>query len=254
MGALDEKIAVVTGGSEGIGAATARRFAAERATVFITGRHQAELDTEAKAINAENHGGRAIAVQSDVSVVADLDRLYARVKDESGRIDVLFANAGVGEMMRLEDVTEEHFDRTFGINVRGLLFTVQKALPLLSDGASVILPSSIAGSKGVAAFSVYNATKAAIRSFARTWAVELAARRIRVNAVSPGPIQTPGFDGLTIDDAQARPFEEELLAPMPLGRMGDPDEVAAAVLFLATDASSFTTGAELFVDGGLAQV
>ena len=254
MGALDEKTAVVTGASEGIGAATARRFAAEGATVFITGRHQAELDTAAKAINAENNGGHAIAVRGDVSVLDDLDRLYARVKDETGRIDVLFANAGVSGMARLEDVTEEHVDRIVGVNVRGLLFTVRKALPLLSDGASVILPSSIAASKGVEAFSVYNATKAAVRSFARTWAVELAPRRIRVNAVTPGPTRTPGLAVLVGDKDTAARFDEELVARIPLCRMGEPDEVAAAVLFLATDASRFTTGAEILVDGGLSQI
>ncbi|MCI2424072.1 glucose 1-dehydrogenase [Saccharopolyspora sp. K220] len=251
---LDGKVALVTGGSEGIGAAAARRFVLEGATVFVTGRRQAELDTTVKAINEQSDRGQAIAVRSDVSSHGDLDRLYTRVRDHSGRIDVLFANAGVSELARLEEVSEEHFDRVFGINVRGLLFTVQKALPLLSDGASVILSSSIAASKGVEGTSVYSATKAAIRNFARTWAVELAGRRIRVNAVSPGPIETPGFSGVATDPAQATDFKDALLAAMPLGRLGDPDEVAAAALFLATDASSFTTGAELFVDGGLAQV
>ncbi|WP_190820389.1 SDR family NAD(P)-dependent oxidoreductase [Saccharopolyspora pogona] len=254
MGQLEGKVAVVTGGSAGIGAATARRFALEGATVFVTGRRQAELDTAVKAINEQNARGQAIAVRSDVSSLEDLDRLYARVGDHSGRIDVLFANAGVAELARLEDVSEDHFDRVFGINVRGLLFTVQKALPLLSDRASVILTSSIAASKGVEASSVYSAAKAAVRNFARTWAVELAGRRIRVNAVSPGPVETPLFSGIVSDPAQGTDFRDALLASMPLGRLGDPDEVAAAVLVLATDASSFTTGAEFFVDGGLAQV
>jgi NAD(P)-dependent dehydrogenase (short-subunit alcohol dehydrogenase family) len=254
MGALQSKGAVVTGASEGIGAATARLFAAEGATVFITGRQQGELDTAAKAVNAEANGGRAIAVRGDVSVLDDLDRLYARVKDETGRLDVLFANAGVSGTARLEEVTEEHVDRIVGVNVKGLLFTVQKALPLLSEGASVILPSSIAAAKGVAAFSVYNATKAAVRSFARAWAVELAPRGIRVNVVTPGPTRTPGLADLLGDKDQAAKFDEELVARIPLGRMGEPDEVAAAVLFLATDASRFTTGAELLVDGGLSQI
>jgi NAD(P)-dependent dehydrogenase (short-subunit alcohol dehydrogenase family) len=254
MGQLDGKVAVITGGSEGIGAATARRFVLEGATVFVTGRRQAELDTAVKGINAQNGGGQAIAVRGDVSSLEDLDRLYARVKDDSGRIDVLFANAGVAELARLEDVSEDHFDRVFGINVRGLLFTVQKALPLLSDGASVILPASINASKGVEATSVYGATKAAVRNFARSWAAELAGRRIRVNVISPGPIETPMFSGVATDPSHAEQLRHVLLDAMPLGRLGDPDEVAAAVLFLATDASSFTTGAELFVDGGLAQV
>ncbi|MET9019604.1 SDR family NAD(P)-dependent oxidoreductase [Actinopolymorpha sp. NPDC004070] len=179
MGLLDGKVAVITGGSEGIGAATARRFASEGATVFVTARRPAELDLVVKAINAEHDGGQAVAVQGDVSVLEDLDRLYTQVKEQGGRIDVLFANAGVGEFARLEDITEEHFDRIFAVNVKGLLFTVQKALPLLSDGASVILTSSIAASKGVASTSVYSATKAAVRNFARTWSAEL--------AVSPPP-------------------------------------------------------------------
>jgi NAD(P)-dependent dehydrogenase (short-subunit alcohol dehydrogenase family) len=253
MGQLDGKVAVVTGGSEGIGADTARRFASEGARVFVTGRRQAELDATVKAINAQGNGGQAIAVRSDVSSLDDLDRLYARVGDHGDRIDVLFANAGVAGVARLGDITEEHVDRIFGINVRGLLFTVQKALPLLSDGASIILASSIAASKGVEGVSVYSATKAAVRNFARTWAVELAGRRIRVNAISPGPIETPMFSRFATDPAQPTDYRGAISA-MPLGRLGDPDEVAAAALFLATDASSFTTGAELFVDGGLAQV
>lgn len=257
MGQLDGKVAVVTGGSEGIGAAAARRFTAEDATVYVTGRRQTELNTTVKEINSRHNGGKAIAVRSDVSVPEDLDRLYARVREDSDRIDVLFANAGVVESARLGDITAEQFDRVFGINVRGLVFTVQKALPLLSHGASVILPSSVAASKGIAATSIYNATKAAVRSFARTWAAELADREIRVNAVSPGPIETPGFadfSGAGADPVKAVRARQDFLATVPMGRMGDPDEVAAAVLFLATDASKFSTGAEVSIDGGQAQV
>ncbi len=243
MGKLDGKVAVVTGGTSGIGLATARRFAAEGAHVFITGRRKPELDAAVKAI-----GSRATGVQGDVSNLADLDRLYAVVKEQKGRVDVLFANAGGGEFAPLGAITEEHFDKTFNNNVKGLLFTVQKALPLLPEGASIILNASITSSKGTPAFSVYSATKAAIRSFARSFTVDLKDRKIRVNAISPGPIDTPGLDGLGDD------LKKGLAAAVPMGRLGSPDEIAKAVVFLASDDSSYVTGIELFVDGGMAQI
>ena len=243
MGKLDGKVAVVTGGTSGIGLATARRFAAEGAHVFITGRRKPELDAAVKAI-----GSRATGVQGDVSNLADLDRLYAAVKEQKGRVDVLFANAGGGELAPLGAITEEHFDKTFNSNVKGLLFTVQKALPLLPEGASIILNASITSSKGTPAFSVYSATKAAVRSFARSFTVDLKDRKIRVNAISPGPIDTPGLDGLGDD------LKKGLAAAVPMGRLGSPDEIAKAVVFLASDDSSYVTGIELFVDGGMAQI
>ena len=243
MGKLDGKVAVVTGGTSGIGLASARRLAAEGAHVFITGRRQPELDAAVKAI-----GSRATGVQGDVANLADLDRLYAVVKEQKGRVDVLFANAGGGELVPLGAITEEHFDKTFNSNVKGLLFTVQKALPLLSDGASIILNASITSSKGTPAFSVYSATKAAVRSFARSFTVDLKDRKIRVNAISPGPIDTPGLDGLGDD------LKKGLAAAVPMGRLGSPDEIAKAVVFLASDDSSYVTGIELFVDGGMAQI
>ena len=254
MGQLDGKVAVVTGGSSGLGAATSERFASEGATVFVTGRRQSDLDSAVERINAQNTKGHAVGVRSDVSRLDDLDRLFAQIEEHSGRIDVLFVNAGVGEFLPLGEITEEHFDRTFAVNVKGTLFTVQKALPLLPDGASVILASSISGSKGIGALSVYSATKAAIRTFARSWAAELAGRQIRVNAISPGPIETPGLEELAGGPEHWTQYKDRSEADVPLGRLGRPDEVAAAVLFLATEASSFTTGTELFVDGGLAQV
>lgn len=249
MGQLDGKIAVVTGGNSGIGFATAREFAQEGAYVFITGRRQAELDAAVAAIGANVTG-----VQGDVSNLADLDRLYDTVKTQQGRIDVLFANAGGGEFLPLEQITEEHVDRTFNTNVKGAIFTVQKALPLLSDGSSVILTGSIAGSTGSPAFSVYSATKAAIRSFARNWILDLKPRNIRINVLSPGPIETPGLHGLAQTEAEAAQFKTVLADATAIGRMGEPVEVARAAVFLASDGSSFMTGSEMVVDGGMAQI
>ena len=248
-GKLEGKIAVVTGGTSGIGLATAKRFVAEGAVVFITGRRQAELDRAAEEI-----GPKAVAVRADSSSLTDLDRLYGRVKREKGRIDILFANAGVGEFAALGEITEEHYYNTFNTNVKGVVFTVQKALPLFRDGGSIILNASTVASMGTAAFSVYSATKAAVRNFARSWILDLADRHIRVNAVSPGPIATPGLDGLAATEEQARQFKAGMVANISLGRLGDPDEVAKAVVFLASDDSSFVNGAEIFVDGGFAQI
>ena len=248
-GKLEGKVAVITGGNSGIGLATAKRFVAEGAYVFITGRRQAELDAAVKKI-----GGNVTAVQGDVAKLADLDRLYATVKAKKERIDILFANAGIGELAPLGAITEEHFDKTFNTNVRGLLFTVQKALPLMPDGASIILNASIVASTGNPAFSVYSATKAAIRSFARTWILDLKERKIRVNAISPGPIDTPGLDGLGQTEGVGEQLKATLVASVPMGRMGTPDEIAKAAVFLASDDSSFVTGTEVFVDGGAAQI
>ena len=243
MGKLQGKIAVITGGSSGMGLATARRYVEEGAYVFITGRRQAELDAAVRLI-----GRNVTAVRGDVANLADLDRLYETVKAQKGHIDVLFANAGVGEFVPLGAITPEHFDQTFGVNVRGTLFTVQKALPLLRDGASVILTGSIASIKGIPAFGVYSATKAAIRSFVRTWSLELKERKIRSNVISPGTIDTPILAPLP-KEAIA-----QIVAGVPMGRMGESDEIAKVALFLASDDSSFITGIELFVDGGAAQV
>jgi NAD(P)-dependent dehydrogenase (short-subunit alcohol dehydrogenase family) len=249
MSKLEGKVAVITGGNSGIGLATAERFVKEGAYVFITGRRQAELDAAVKKI-----GKNVTAVQGDVSNLADLDKLYSVVKKEKGRVDVLFANAGGGEFAQLGSITEAHFDKTFGANVKGTLFTVQKALPLFSDGGSIILNASIVSMKGMANFSVYSATKAAIRSFARTWTMDLKDRKIRVNTLSPGPIDTPGVAGLASTQEQLAQLKAGLATQVPLGRMGDPDEIAKVAVFLASDDSSFVTGIELFVDGGMAQV
>jgi NAD(P)-dependent dehydrogenase (short-subunit alcohol dehydrogenase family) len=242
MGKLRDKVAVITGGTTGIGFASAKLFVEEGAYVFITGRRQKELDEAVKAI-----GRNVTGVQGDIAVPADLDRLYALV-GKMGRIDVLFANAGTGGFVSLEDITEEYFDQTFNINVRETLFTVQKALPLLNDGSSIMLTGSVAGVKGTPAFGVYAASKAAIRSFARTWTSELKDRRIRTNVVSPGPVNTP------IVDRQPPQTIARIVSTIPMGRMGEADEIARAALFLASDDSSFITGIELFVDGGRAQI
>ena len=249
MAKLDGKVAVITGGSSGIGLATAQRFAAEGAHVFITGRRKEELDQAVKLV-----GKNVTAVQGDVAKLGDLDRLYAAVKREKGYVDIVFANAGGGEFVPLGSITEEHFDKTFDMNVKGLLFTVQKALPLLRNGGSIILNASIAGSKGLEAMSVYCASKAAVRSFARTWTVDLKARKIRVNALSPGPIDTPAMNGLGKTEAEVNQFKSSMAGAVPLGRIGLSDEIAKAALFLASDDSSFVTGIELFVDGGMAQI
>ncbi|MGC2681471.1 MAG: glucose 1-dehydrogenase [Candidatus Nitrosopolaris sp.] len=240
---LDGKIAVITGGNSGIGLATAQRFVQEGAYVFITGRRQSELDKAVKQI-----GKNVTGVQSDVSNLADLDRLYETVKQQKGRIDVLFANAGIFENASLGSITEEHFDKIFGVDVKGVLFTVQKGLPLFQDGGSIILIASVAGSKGFEGGSVYSATKAAIRSIARSWTVDLKNRKIRVNAISPGVIETPMSAELS------EQLKTILVSAVPMGRMGRPDEIAKAVAFLASDDSSYMTGMELFVDGGLAQI
>jgi NAD(P)-dependent dehydrogenase (short-subunit alcohol dehydrogenase family) len=249
MGQLDGKTVVITGGTSGIGLATAERFSREGAHVYITGRRKDALDQAVERI-----GGDVTGVRADSGNLADLDRLYATVSDAGHRIDVLFANAGGGEFATLEEVTEEHFDATFGTNVKGTLFTVQKALPLLVDGASVILTGSTAATVGSEAFGVYGASKAAIRSFARTWANELRGRGIRVNVITPGPITTPGLNGLAPDEEQAAQLRDVLASGVPLGRMGRPEEVASLALFLATGESSFITGTEMYVDGGANQV
>lgn len=249
MGKLSGKIALITGGNSGIGLATAKRFVAEGAFVYITGRRQANLDEAVKEI-----GSNVKAVQGDVSNLGDLDRLFEQIGREKGRLDVLFANAGAGDLAPLGSYTEEHFDKTFNANVKGLVFTVQKALPLLPEGAAVVLNASIVSCKGFPAMGVYNATKAAVRSFARTWTNELKDRRIRVNVVSPGPIDTPGITNIAGDPETEKQFKAQMIAGVPLGRMGTPDEIAKAVVFLSCDDSSFIAGVELFVDGGMIQV
>ncbi len=240
---LENKVAVITGGSAGIGFGAAKRFVEEGAKVFITGRRQSELDRAVAEI-----GGDIEAIQADAASLADIDRVYRIVKEKAGRIDVLFANAGFYEFGTFGEITEEHFDKTFDTNVRGLLFAVQKALPLLSKGSSVILTGSIASIKGFPSFSVYDATKAAIRSFARGWIVDLKGRDIRINVLSPGHTETPGLS--TLADQNVR---DMMKANVPLGRMGTSDDLARAAVFLASEDSSYITGIELFVDGGVAQ-
>lgn len=247
---LAGKIALVTGGSSGLGLATAQLFVAEGAHVFITGRRQNELDAAVKQI-----GGNVTAIQSDQSKLADIDRLFATIKEQKGRLDILFANAGGGGFMTVEEVTEEHYDKYFGINVKGTLFTVQKALPLMSGGGTIVINSSMVSIKGFPGFGVYAATKAALRSFARTWVVDLKGRNIRVNVVSPGTVVTPAYSSeLGMTNEQIEGFKEQAAATTPLGRTGTPEEIAKAVLFLASDDSSYVNGAELFVDGGAAQI
>jgi NAD(P)-dependent dehydrogenase (short-subunit alcohol dehydrogenase family) len=249
MGKLDGKVALITGGNSGIGLATAKRFVQEGAYVFITVRTQSKLDEAVKQVGSNVRG-----VQGDVAKLADLDRLFAQIKQEKGRLDIVFANAGIAKYATFGTIDEEHFDSIFDGNVKGLLFTVQKALPLLPDGASIILNASIVGSKGLPSNSVYAATKAAVRSFARTWTTDLKARRIRVNAISPGPIDTEGLRELLGSSPTGQERLKGISSTVPLGRLGQPDEIAKAVVFLASDDSSFVTGIELFVDGGFAQV
>jgi NAD(P)-dependent dehydrogenase (short-subunit alcohol dehydrogenase family) len=249
MGKLAGKNVLITGGNSGMGLETARLFVAEGAKVIITGRRQKDLDDAVKSI-----GGAITGIQGDVSNLADLDRMYASIKQSHGHLDVVFANAGIGELAPLGHVTEDQFDRQFNINVKGLFFTVQKALPLLVDGASVILNASIVNYKGMEAFSVYSATKAAVRSFARSWTNDLKARKIRVNAISPGPIETPIFGKMGLTAEQAKGFADMMPSQVPLGRMGQTSEIATAVLFLASNDSSYVTGIDLSVDGGMAQI
>jgi len=249
MSKLDGKVAVITGGNSGIGLATAQRFVAEGAYVFITGRRQAELDKAVKLI-----GKNVTGVQGDVANLTDLDRLYATVKEQKGRIDVLFANAGGAIPGPIGAITEQDFDITFGINVRGLLFSVQKALPLFQDGGSIILNASIASISGYPGLSVYSASKAAVRSFARCWTADLKERKIRVNTISPGLIETPAHGKGGATEEQVEQFKSQIIAQMPLGRIGTAEEVANVALFLASDDSSFVTGIELYVDGGTSQI
>ncbi|WGS44361.1 glucose 1-dehydrogenase [Burkholderia sp. JSH-S8] len=249
MNRLENRTAVITGGSSGIGLATAQRFVDEGAYVFIVGRRQSELDKAVQQI-----GRNVTAVRADVTKLEDLDRVFAVVKERRGKIDALFANSGSIEHRTLDEITPEHYDATFDVNVRGLIFTVQKALPLMVDGGSIILTSSIAGIKGLHAHDTYSAAKAAVRSLARTWTIEFKGRGIRVNAISPGAIDTPIIDSQVSSAAEADELRAKYAAATPLGRIGRPEEIAAAVLFLASDESSFVAGIDLFVDGGIAQV
>lgn len=246
---LEGKIALITGGNSGIGLATAQRCVEEGAYVFITGRRQDALNHAVETI-----GRNVSAIQADASSLEDLDRMYAAIEGTKGRLDILFANAGGGALFPLGAISEEHFDQTFDTNVKGLLFTVQKALPLMPEGASIVLNASITSIKGTPAFSVYSASKAAVRSFARSWAVDLKERKIRVNAISPGVVPTPGYNLLGLTEEQLSGFIHSQLVNIPSGRVGTPDEIAKAVVFLASDDSSYVNGIELFVDGGMAQI
>ena len=249
MPRLDGKVSLVTGGTSGIGLAAASALAKEGAHVYVTGRRERELATAVREI-----GRSATGVRGDVSNAQDIDRLFAQIRDEKGRLDVLFANAGVARYAALGNITEELYDSIFNVNVKGVLFTVQKALPLMPDGGSIILNASVVGSKGLSSNSVYSATKASIRSFARTWTTDLKHRGIRVNAISPGTIDTPGLSDLLASAEAGEQRRKMVASAIPLGRFGRPDEVARAVVFLASDESSYITGAEIFVDGGFAQV
>ena len=245
---LEGKIAVITGGTSGIGLATAKRFVSEGAYVFITGLYQKEIDEAISEI-----GKNVSGIQSDVSNLVDIDKMYDVVKDQKGHIDILFANAGIIQFAPLGEISEEHLDKIFDIDVKGLLFTVQKALPIFQDGGSIILMASVGASKGSADLSVYHAAKAAVRSFARSWSLNLNQRNIRVNAISPGPIDT-SLVNRVLNEQQTQQFIQNVVKATPIGRMGSPDEVAKAVSFLASDDSSYVTGIELFVDGGMAQI
>jgi NAD(P)-dependent dehydrogenase (short-subunit alcohol dehydrogenase family) len=245
---LEGKIAVITGGTSGIGLTTAKRFVSEGAYVFITGLYQKEIDEAISEI-----GKNVSGIQSDVSNLADIDKMYDVVKDQKGHIDILFANAGIIQFAPLGEISEEHFNKIFDIDVKGLLFTVQKALPLFQEGGSIILMASVGASKGSADLSVYHAAKAAVRSFARSWTLNLNQRNIRVNAISPGPIDTP-FVNRVLNEQQTQQFIQNVVKGTPIGRMGSPDEVAKAVSFLASNDSSYVTGIDLFVDGGMAQI
>jgi NAD(P)-dependent dehydrogenase (short-subunit alcohol dehydrogenase family) len=246
---LEGKIALITGGTTGIGLATAKRFVGEGARVIITGRRKEVLDTAARDL-----GTQVIGIQADSGKLDDLDRLYAQIKKQYGHLDIVFANSGIGEFASIDQATEEHFDKTFAINVKGVFFTVQKALPLMKAGGAIVLNASAGSGKGIPAFGVYCATKAAVRSFARTWTNDLKDRKIRVNVVSPGPVDTPAVDALAGDPEQAKQMRAAVASQIPLGRYGESDEIAKAVVFLVSDDSSFVAGVELFVDGGMTQV
>jgi NAD(P)-dependent dehydrogenase (short-subunit alcohol dehydrogenase family) len=246
---FNNKVVVVTGGTSGIGLATAKAFSAEGASVFITGRRKEALDEAVKSI-----GGRVTGVQGDMSRLTNIDRLYDTVQQKHGQIDVVFANAGGGEFAPLGSITEEHYERTFDTNVKGVVFTVQKALPLIKDGGSIVLTASTTSVSGTPALSVYSASKAAVRNFARNWILDLKDRHIRVNAISPGVTETAGLNELFGGGHQAEGTKEFLAGLIPSGRIGQPEEIAKAVLFLASDEASFVNGVELFVDGGQVQI
>jgi NAD(P)-dependent dehydrogenase (short-subunit alcohol dehydrogenase family) len=248
MGRLSGKVALITGGTTGIGLATAVLFAEQHAKVFVLGRRQSELDAAVTTI-----GRGAVGIRGDISALADLDRAYAQIEADAGRVDVLVANAGGGELATLGEISEDHFDRTFAINVKGTLFTVQKALPLMAKGGSIILIGSTAGSTGTRGLSVYSASKAAVRSLARSWILDLKGQAVRINVLSPGPTLTPAVARIVLPD-QVDAYIEQLRSVIPLERIGQPQEIAAAALFLASDESSFVNGTELFADGGSAQV